>query len=131
MSRSLKSELPATRTSAPASTHCFPVVLLMPPSTSIRQRSPRSLRIASTASTFGTHSGWKLWPPNPAFTVMMSTRSTSSRYGSRTSTGVAGSMAIPALIPRSLIFLIAAAVSPSASWCTVSTSAPAFAKSST
>ena len=63
-------------------------------------------------------------PPNPGNTVMHSTRSTWSRNGSSASKGVSGLAARPTRRPRSRIWAISAAVSPT-STCTVQPSAPA------
>lgn len=70
-------------------------------------------------------------PPNPGWTVMTRTMSTSGRYGSILSTGVSGLTDIPAFNPLALILPMAPLMSPFASQCTVMASHPASAKEST
>ena len=130
MSSSLKRADPATRTFAPASTHLFPVSRFMPPSTDISNPGLWSSAQFFTYSILGMHSSWNFCPPKPALTVIMRTRSTLSRYLSRSCTSVGGLMVMPAFSPRSCILSTAAIISPSASVWTVMESHPALAKSS-
>mmetsp|Transcript_52007 Transcript_52007/g.161393 ORF Transcript_52007/g.161393 Transcript_52007/m.161393 type:complete len:254 (-) Transcript_52007:67-828(-) len=75
----------------------------------------------------------KLWPPNPGFTDMINTRSTSSRTYSIWDRGVPGFRTTPAMQPRPLIMLTTRWrwIVDAASQCTEMMSAPALAKSST
>ncbi len=79
---------------------------------------------ARTRAIFGSTSAMNDWPPNPGKTVMQSTRSTWSRKGSSASKGVSGLAASPTRSPRSRIWAMRTAVSPT-STCTVQPLAPA------
>ena len=68
-----KTALPATNASAPASTKRAPVSRFTPPSTSISAFEPvRSIR-ARSSRTFSTECSINFCPPNPGFTLMIST----------------------------------------------------------
>src|SRR5581483_1857549 len=94
---------PATNVSAPARKHVPIVSRLIPPSTSstarllVRVMSSRVRRILSIECAMNC------CPPNPGFTVITRTVSTSGTMSTRASTGVAGLMTTPAAQPSSLI----------------------------
>ncbi len=128
MSSNLNKEEPATRTDAPASTHCLPVAALMPPSTDISMEGRLESAHFLISDIFGTQSAMKDCPPNPGWTVMTSARSAEGRKGIALDTGVSGFRDIPAFKPLSLILSIAPWMSPLASQWTVMRSHPASAK---
>ena len=93
MSRPLvNSADPTTRTSTPSAPTTSAVSRLTPPST--WTSPPYGLVVEQVAGRAGA-SRWRTscmnaWPPNPGSTVMTITMSSSSRYGSSATSGVAG-----------------------------------------
>jgi hypothetical protein len=82
-------------------------------------------RIASRASViFGTHSSMNDWPPNPASTVITSTRSNSGRISMYGASAVLGLSARPALPPAAWIARAVCTGSTAASTWNVTTCAP-------
>mmetsp|Transcript_28887 Transcript_28887/g.81345 ORF Transcript_28887/g.81345 Transcript_28887/m.81345 type:complete len:291 (+) Transcript_28887:213-1085(+) len=90
-----KTALPATITLAPASAAWEMVLGDRPPSTWML----RAGNFSRSSFTFGIVSGMKDCPPKPGSTVITSTMSMSSMYGSTASTGVAGFRASPTYMP--------------------------------
>ena len=74
--------LPATRMSTPAAAASPAVSTLMPPSISISHARPRASISLRAAATLSSTSGMNACPPQPGFTLITSSRSIWSRYGS-------------------------------------------------
>src|SRR5712692_1385602 len=92
---------PATRVEAPSSARDCARSAFTPPSTETSTGLvPRS---ALTSRIFRWAEGMKDWPPNPGFTDITSTRSSSSSTNSRAEGGVDGFKATPAFAPSSRI----------------------------
>ena len=98
----MNSAEPTTRMSTPSPPTNSAVSRLIPPSTwtsppwALWRRSSRAASSLSRATSFMND-----WPPNPGSTVMTSTMSSSSAYGSSADSGVAGLTASPAARPAS------------------------------
>src|SRR3989449_254269 len=126
-----KMPLPDTRMSAPASATTGAVSTLIPPSTWISTARCSSSTYFRAARIFGKTSARNACPENPGWTVMTSSRSTSPRYGTLFSNGVAGFRTTPGRIPASRIARIVARTSWSLSTWTVRSSTPASTKAFT
>src|SRR2546422_6508454 len=122
-----KMPLPDTRMSAPASATTGAVSTLIPPSTWISTARCSWSTYFRAARIFGKTSARNACPENPGWTVMTSSRSTSPRYGTLFSNGVAGFRTTPGLTPASRIARIVAGTSWSLSRWTVRSSTPASA----
>mmetsp|Transcript_68526 Transcript_68526/g.196557 ORF Transcript_68526/g.196557 Transcript_68526/m.196557 type:complete len:262 (+) Transcript_68526:197-982(+) len=104
-----------------------------PPSISIQGSTPLALHIAFSSLIFCTCDSMKLWPPNPGFTDIIRTRSTSSSTYSMAERGVPGFRTTPAAQPNCLIWQMVRCkwvVEAASQWIAMM-SAPALAKSST
>src|SRR5688572_3609047 len=125
-----KIALPATRIEAPADTTSATLEASMPPSISIGAADPARLRISRTRRSLSRLWGMNAWPPNPGFTDMTSTKSTSPAMSSSEDAGVAGLMTAPALAPSLLMAWIVRCRCAAASTWTETMLAPASTKSS-
>src|SRR4029079_5831762 len=94
---------PATMMLAPAATTRPTLWLSMPPSISTGAALPARSSSARTSRTLDSLRGMKVCPPNPGFTDMTRTKSTSPAISSRAPTGVAGLITTPALTPNALM----------------------------
>ena len=85
-----KTALPATSTSAPASTRREPVSKFTPPSTSIKACEPVTVINSRNSRTLSRECSMNFCPPKPGFTLIISTMYTSLIISFNKDTGVAG-----------------------------------------
>src|SRR2546425_3125535 len=95
----VKIALPATNVSAPAAWAAATVWDVTPPSTSRNAREPCAASSSRARRILSFEAGRYVCPPNPGFTVMMSSRSTSATTSSASCSGDPGLSASPASIP--------------------------------
>src|SRR4029077_14003827 len=126
----VKIALPATNVSAPAACAAAMVWDVIPPSTSRKARDPCAASSSRARRILSFEAGRYVCPPNPGFTVMMSTRSTSATTSSASCSGVAGLSATPASIPLLRAAASSRCTCSVASGWKVKTDAPAAANDS-
>src|SRR5213080_3835736 len=125
-----KIALPATKVSAPAAWAVAMVCEEIPPSTSRNAREPCAVSSSRARRILSFEAGRYVCPPNPGFTVMMSSRSKSATTSSASSSGDPGFSASPASMPWPRAAASSRCTCTVASGWNVKTDAPAAANDS-